>query len=490
MSELIPGYSLLGRSFDTFGTYTEKATESKQRLFDLSKPSKTTFTYAGKTYDLPVDTSATNVAKYAAQLNLFHSKSEVSEFFSAQAGIEGKYLAYSAQFDASYSSIAKTVDENYFGLFHERTDGYQLSMNEATVDYLTKEAQADLKNLPNVFNESTKAAFFQFFDRYGAFYVTSVTLGGRLYYNFSVKKSYVEKEQTLKAKVSGAYEGLLGAKANAKAKWNQSGKDFVDAESVSIHIVGGKPSSGLVQAPQFGENRSDLLGKWLDSVPSAPAAVEFGLAPLYRALPLGEKANALETATDAYTQAQLYLEATGARGGDPETNGTAVICGNHFSTPKYKLGGGALAIVVDRSKPQTPPLLEKSYDLSKDQDATLQQMYNDLNKYTDNEDVIVAMLWFGADIRSHPTPDLHGFMRSIGAGDGLTFWDKHIDPSYNPVDISYALVGVPGWRVGRALETYDSHGVYTSFEPVYPGTQLESFLKPENLQDVFRYTPT
>jgi hypothetical protein len=109
MADLILGYDYVGRGFDVFGAFDVKSLAQKQRLFDTATPSDQTYTLGTTVYAIPQNTAVLEVKSQGGQTVSFSQKSDVSEFFSIQAGIEGNYLAFSGAFEASFGSPASSL---------------------------------------------------------------------------------------------------------------------------------------------------------------------------------------------------------------------------------------------------------------------------------------------------------------------------------------------------------------------------------------------
>ena len=501
MVNLTPGNSYLGKGFNGFGAFDASATENMLSFFDTSVGSGRMWEdpYSGNTYELPENVNVLPVSESSLGYQSFRTRSDVSEFFSLKAGVAVDYLAFSGAFTADFQQIEKSVSDNQFGMGYACATGFELSLNKPVAEFLSETVlnDPDYKNMPDTFTEETRYLFFQFFERYGTHFVRSVQMGGRLSYSLSIAKSFNFSETQFKANLEAEYDAVWQAKANAETKWKQLSKVWVDNRQVSIHAIGG--DYNILQnlgKPNFGQNFHSSYESWLKSLNTQPGPMGFTLMGVEN-LFSGDKYNAVKQASIAYTQAHLYMNVQNAVGNWPSGNASIILNGQSLSTPPQD--PGITFIVLDRSVLQ--PIFQVDFPLpsvnqSKWPEYNLVQ--ENIQGYEGRSDVIIAMMWWGVNSAPYdpsysgglfPTEPVYSFLRACGAGAGLDQWAS-CSTSSTKSWVSYAIVGVPGWETGQALECFAAVPLNFPFEgPQFPGLTLQAFFKPEYIGQLFQYTP-
>ncbi|HEU5383671.1 MAG TPA: MAC/perforin domain-containing protein, partial [Ktedonobacteraceae bacterium] len=459
MVDLIPGYDYIGRGFDVFGTFDVRSLAQKQRLFNTSTPSEQTYTLGERAYTVPENTAVLEVKSQGGQTVFFSQKSDVSEFFSAQAGIEGNYLAFSGAFEAAFGSIAKSVSEYQFGMFYLTTDGFAVEVVEANEANLLPSVKADpdFANLPMEYTTDNEYLFFRFFAKYGTHFVRSVNLGGRLLYSVAIDKSYQFSQQDFETRLNAEYQATFGASANAQVEWKRVGEVWADHRKVMIDAVGGDTSllNGLKQS-EPPDNFNQYFESWLASLATAYGATNFALTGVDK-LFSGTQADAVRQAMLAYTQEHLFLQAQGGHLQN-QTGGSLILGGSALVEPDFS-GGGLSVAVLDRTSLE--PLFAADYSLSWQGQfghADYTRVEQDLAEFEGNSSLIVALLFWGQySIWGYPSQKLRNFLYSCGAGAGLDRWgDFSTSTSFE--SCCYTIVGVPGWTHDQALEVYVGGG--------------------------------
>jgi hypothetical protein len=490
MADLIPGYDYIGRGFDVFGPFDIRSLAQKERLFSTNIPSDQTYKRGDTVYTVPQNTAVLEVGTQGGQTVFFNQKSDVSQFFSAQAGIEGSYQAFSGAFDAAFGSIARSTSEYQFGMFYLMTEGFAVEVIEATPDQLLPAVKADpdFMNLPMQYTPDNKYLFFRFFDKYGTHFVRSVTLGGRLLYNVAIDKSSQFSQQDFETKLTAEYKATFGSAAYAQVEWQSVGETWATKRMVTIDVVGGDTSIlNSLRQSEPPDNFEQAFESWIASLPTAYGATNFSLSGIDR-LFSGAQADAVKQAMDDYTQQHIFLRAQD--GPDLNTTSGSIILSNSALSLVNSYAGLGVAI-IDRQN--LKPLFMKGYSIGsqsvgKNFDYT--QVLQDLAVYKGKSSIIVALLWWGtvADY-AYPSLDLRNFLYSCGAGDGLDRWGDAAILSLNSrplgVRFTYAIVGIPGWSHNQAIEGYAEKHI-----PPIPDLELQVFLKPEDVNQQLLYTPS
>lgn len=483
MSELVPGYPFLGIGFSSFGSYDISATDGMARLFDTSKPSFGTWTNpaTGVNYELPENVTAAEVESRSARSVVFNSRSELSEFLNLQAGVSGSYLSFSGALSAQYTGITKNTSEYEFGMAYAYSNGYTLRLNEAIWSLLLPAVQndPDIKALPPKYNADSQAAYFRVLEKYGAYFVDSVHMGGRLFYNGTIEKSFELSSNEVKASLSMEYAAVFDA--NAKGEWSKVNKTWAKNRSINIQSIGG--DTGILEAigqPAEGQSFAPAYSKWVASVGARPGPVGFSLREFASLFP-GDLADQMRSATKAFTTSSLRLEVEPVY--PPDHN--IILSGQTLLTP-VEPGRGTAGVAVIDSK--TLKVLAKDNFTKPFDDWKLwdyKELLATVAPYQGNPDTIFAIV-IGQDNSwaLYPSGPMHDLLLSIGAGAGLKQWTEPSGSGTAP-SAAYAIVGVPGSAPNSALEDVDLTAVNAG-----AGVDLYVPLRPNTTGSGVSYVPS
>lgn len=485
--DLVPGYADLGKGFNGFGKYSASSTDSMGRLFDTSKPGSNEWTNPSSNtqYTVPQNVSVGPQESREAQAVVFDGRSEMSSFFSAEAGVSGSFLSFSGSLNAGFETISKATSEYLFGMVYAFTEGYKLSITEATSENLAPEvlSDPDFTNLPDTYDASdatNQAAFFRFFEKYGTHFVSSITMGGRMFYNIWIQKSFRMNQTTFKADMSAEYDGVFSASASAKTKWEQTSADYANLRQVKIQALGGNEQTlNILPEPSKETSYAAQYKEWIDSVGARPSPVGFGLTGIEKIFSGAQYDSVLAAAQD-YSASNLTMQyfngaASLSVKGVPAFNPVQSASGLAFAAYDRK----TLEIVHSGTFPMT---LGGQYA---DGASVYNEAAKELAQFNGNGDVIVAlMVWdvvhSDADSFGYPTATMHDFIVSLGAGDGFARWS--VPTGSGPIGsagrrshLSYGIVGIPGSQPGTAFEDFNSN-----HQPeVSPEMSLVVYLRPE-----------
>ncbi len=481
MAELVPGYALIGLGFNGFSSYDENATKGMGRLFNPGTAGMDSWTnpVSGKVYTVPSNINVNPVEERESQTSVFDSRTELTEFFRAEAGVQGSYLSFSASLDASYESISKSLSEYVFGIANAFTSGYELSILEATRQHLAPELleDPDYKDLPLTYAPENRAKFFRFFERFGTHFVASVQMGGRIYYESWIKKSYGYNKKAVDSNLKLEFKGVF--KAKGSVDWNKVSENWVNSREVRIRATGGDEEIlNILGAPAKGESFAPRYNKWVGSVGSRPAAVRFSLTGIEQIFS-GAQHDAIREASKDYLSQTLRVQ-------NQQNSATIQVNGRPaFDAVSKKYGVGYA--IIDRSSLE---VIRSGY-YADQSSLDYNHLLSEVKKY-ENESVIFAFLFWNithsnAFMIAFPAK-LHDFLIGIGADEGLKKWTEPEASSpigssaISTYPFSYAVVGMLGARQGSALEDWDKNWPHASVD-------LEVFLKPESTPKGIVYLP-
>ncbi len=275
--------SFLGYGFDIYGDA------------NLSKGLKKSIV---KTNANVVSSAATTPTTYHA--DGYSSRSEVEEQFKAAVGVKYSGVAFSGEFDASYSSGEKDQTQSTYGLCDIVVPETISVLNNVNQHEWSDDftMDTDAKNLPDTF-EGNEEIFFGLFRNYGTHYVTQVTFGGRLRATSISEASDSYSQQDAAASMKAEYDALLSdASGEASTDWTHVNKDWFSSRSFDLVVLGGDPSL-VANAHAYGDSQQGEIKAWIASVAEKPDVAGFVLAPLSSLLS-GKQEAAMEKAMDAY----------------------------------------------------------------------------------------------------------------------------------------------------------------------------------------------
>jgi hypothetical protein len=223
----VPGTETLGWGFNIFGPYSTKSKTSL--LFDIKDGKRRWTELSTKiTYSLPDNVSqpaTDNQSPTTTSFTVFDGRSDVQQHFSSKAKLDANLVAdfgaFSGSFSAAFSSEARSANQYKYAIAETDASFWEVGLETESLDKLTESVRADIGQLPAAYSISQRGLFFAFFDKYGTHYISSVTVGGRLYYNVAVRKSYtsISDDGKIEAELNYEYLGVFGAKASASAQW-------------------------------------------------------------------------------------------------------------------------------------------------------------------------------------------------------------------------------------------------------------------------------
>nr|BFE57855.1 hypothetical protein GCM10020063_023810 [Dactylosporangium thailandense] len=458
----IPGAEVLGFGFNVFGEYDPSSRTSP--MFDVQYDASREWQSGGVTYLLPANAAFDPSGASYGEVSAFSSRQQFEQHFTAKVTTGGRYGFFSGEFTAQYNHLTTSDDDYQYGLLESYAKIWSLDLKDssarALADWVTEDP--DYQAVPDSFSDDNAHLFFRFFDKYGLYYITGVTVGSRIYYSSSVSKSYGYSEDEIKAKLKLEYKAVLTeARGEAQSDWKRVGRDWTNRREVRLYTLGGDSSILDALAPGFDDSFNDEYKRWQNSVAAKPAVVDFRLAAIAK-LFSGTKAIAVQQASDAYIRSRLYAESK---------TGTCLLSfnGRQLLPP----GGGDRVYgfqlaAIDREK--LTKAWAKSYSVRGDTSFTqYQARYDealmDLIPYRNDKYIVAFTTWsmFGVNC---PTEYFYEFLRELGAGPGLQDWagvrDLRLqDPTWGSADIAhcnYALVGVPGSGPGTGIESFSRAG--------------------------------
>jgi hypothetical protein len=490
---LLPGCMYLGLGYDLAGSFVIQGVQGMARLFDTGQPGPVEYAE----WSVPVNVRADTVGELAVETKVFESRADLAQSFAVRAGLKVGYMGFSGSVSASFESIAKQLSEYFYGMSSYYSTGYEVRLDQATMSHAAPEvlADPDFTDLPETYNpndQQNQSAFFRFFDKYGTVFVSSVRMGGRLFYNAWIDKSHRMTATDVQTAMKAEYAAVFNA--NAAVNWTTVDKRWVNNRQSSIQALGGDPTTlkGLSD-PKEGDSYETQYSAWVDSVPTNPAPVSFGLTDI-AILFSGSKADAVRQAAATYRGLQLTIRASFEASMIQLSGSPAALNSTSPTGAGFAVFNRANLSLIESGK------VESSLDGYGQSGGGYDTLTTPLMSYVGDSSVIVAILiWNSGDINSNwlsnPTPQLYDILHSLGASDGLAQWG-HPVPSNAPQShfgtgsmgawgkFSYAVVGIPDSQTGDALEDFER------VTKDHPSVDLPVLLRPQINGSTISYSPS
>ena len=468
---LIPGAEILGYGFNIFGEYSFNS--AIEPLFNLGAQT-TPYTYpeSGTVYQVPSNVSPPGGSSSSASAQSFSTASEFVDYFQAAASVSGSIGAFSANFSATYNTEQQNSSAYSWALVEGDYYAWHLQFiysPGALRGNIVKDP--DWQNLPSTFTPANAAQFYNFFQKFGTHFISSVACGGTLYYYFAVSQESGLTSSQISASAGAEYQGLISSvQAQADAFWSQCATNWTTSRQSFAQTV--PATTGVIDwinPPSGTYDQNGLFAGWKTSVVNNPSRAEFSLTTIDRIFS-GAQATAIQQAYAAYASNRAHLESYRDRTPTVLINGTPIVPAGGY--PSGEIAGWQL-IVLDGT---LRTVLNKFYTGNQSQpswpDPMFNQMSADLSPYAGNQEyVLVATTSYGDEGES-PNEEFYGLLKSFGAGAGLDAWmglGAH-GCSFGEA-IAYILVGRAGSQAG--CEAFTTERTSTA-----EGVTVDAFFQP------------
>jgi len=468
---LVPGAEILGYGFNIFGPYSFDS--AIQPLFNLGdKTTPYTYPASGITYQVPENVSPPGGSSSSATAHAFSTASEFVDYFQSSASVSGSVGAFSASFSATYSQQQQDSSAYSWALVEGDYYAWHLQLFYSP-EILRRNivSDPDWQDLPCSFTPDNASQFYNFFQKFGTHFISSVGCGGTLYYYFSVEQESHLNATQISASASAEYQGLIAStEAQANAYWSQCATNWTSSRQSFAQTV--PATTGVIDwinPPSGTYDSTGAFADWKTSVVDNPSRANFGLTTIDRVFS-GDKAIAIQQAYAAYASNLAHVESYRDRTPTVLINGKPIVPKGGYPTavtPGWQL------VVLDGTL-QT--VLDKFYAIDYSQpnwpDPTCRQMADDLIPYAgDREYQLVAVTSYGDEGMS-PNEELYGLLKSFGAGALLDAWmsaGAH-NCSWGEA-IAYILVG-------RAGDTAGCEAFTTERTSTNEGVMVNAFFNP------------
>jgi hypothetical protein len=493
MANLIPGATVLGRGFNIFGDYSN--TSLLAPLFDTTTP-EGTVTIGVQTYDVGNNTLVDKTSQTTGQAYSFSTRHQYEQHFATKAKIKGSYGALSGSFSAAFSQDSTSESEYSYGLFEADIQKWGLSLRDPSASKLSPSVTTDptFKDVPTTYKKENEYLFFRFFQKYGTHFVSTVPVGGRIYYTVATQKSFTTNQMEIDAKLSLEYKAVFfSVGGSVKTNWKSAGKDWYDSRRVNILTTGG--NSKLINSiiPSFDQGYNSLYESWVNSLDLEPSAINYSLQPVSTLFP-GNQGDAVAEAYLAYGNNHLLTESrfdfnSIVLSGKPINAPNIPPVNATYNYPTMTANDppitASLMHVVVFNRSTLEPVLNKAYAPAPSvYDNETQDIYQDVKPYEGDTNYMIAITtntYFGY---TFPKPEFYQFLQNSGAGGGLQKWENsyNYETEWHTNLINYTLIGVCGAGPGTGIDAI-THVVPGKNPSEAPPAKLAVFLRPAHVEE-------
>lgn len=452
----------MSAGFNIYGAYDLATSALQRRIFDPSKARK-------------VDSDIGPLPEYLSyrplpDSNFFNASGDGRESFqsrfAARATVDTSIGAFTGHIEATFGQqVAESSQYSFANLSFRDMHGNLVLDRLGDTQFLSQEFVNALAALPDRAEPANLDQFFDFFQRFGAYFVTQITLGGTLEYSVAVQQSTSLRATEIAAKVQAEYNSLFfSGKATAEMSSDQRWQSYRSHKTTNLRVKGG----GDVERALLNQVDTHSLdgmtpatvaayNKWLGTIASHPAVMNFQLTGIWEVC--GAKSRTVEDAFRQFGRMMrplLHIETrTVVPPGDTYTPG--VFLGGHLissepSHEPYHGFGGYRLVVIDRRHPGPDGVrLSRLYNLSSGDGSQYRQVFETMRGdlqhggFLDNNYFLV-LATFGMYNAYPPVPDFVRLLQEGGAGAQLDRWiadaaagagTSHITGAVN-----YVLVGI------------------------------------------------
>jgi hypothetical protein len=263
----------------------------------------------GKTYLIGEHVELTHKPVASTLIETFESIAEYDKKSSVQVNAKGKYGAFSAGFESTFTQQVSTLDEHYAGMRHETQQLWKLEIKNLESNLHPKFLEA-VKALPEFKEDlSTLDDFVDFFRRFGTDVVREVAAGGSVTYSVMIEKSVSTKKTDLDVAISVGYGTFV---ANASTQITEEQKNQARKQKVCIKTAGGPAKDAIQFDPNDPKNCHAAVVNWRANLSQAPLVIDIQLAPIDEFVPreYRKQQEAIKQARDWCLSYEAKIDAT------------------------------------------------------------------------------------------------------------------------------------------------------------------------------------
>jgi MAC/Perforin domain len=200
---------VLAQGYDVYGKYD--VTSVTMPLYDPVKAGTHPFTFLDKDYVLPSYVTGVEQTAAYVESDAASTREEFQNSLAIKAQVKAKYGAFSGQMASSYGREFTQNSEYSYAYYFANLPLAILTLSDIADTYLTDSFKARLEQLPERVGEENLDVFADFFEDYGAYVVSRVTLGAILQYYVAVSNTTQLTKQQISAQMELEYKGLFAS---------------------------------------------------------------------------------------------------------------------------------------------------------------------------------------------------------------------------------------------------------------------------------------
>jgi hypothetical protein len=455
--------SWMSAGFNIYGAYDLAASTLNRKIFDPAKaPAGDPDTPFGR---LPAYLSYRPIKISDFFFAGGDGRDSFQSNFASRASVDVSVGAFSGHVEAAYGRrVAESSQYAFANMSYREMLGNLTLEGLSDTRYLTDEFAQALKALPEKATAENLDRFSDFFQAFGAYFVSQITVGATLEYYVAVQQSSNMQATEISAKATAEYNALfVSGKVSAEMSSDQRWESYRKNKTASVKIKGGGDTERALLSQVDSASLDSMTPataqnyeKWLRSVSSNPAVMDFKLTGIWEVC--GAKRKAVEDAFRQYGRLMRPLLRVETRTvvGPSDTYTPGVFLGGSLvpaDVPAipYRGWGGYRLIVIDRRQPTIEGVrMSRLYNLAAGDGssyrAVFEQMARDLKSgsFIDNAYFIV-LASYGMLDSYPPTPEFVRILQEAGAGTQLANWlGKAVGIGTGSIkaDVNYILVGI------------------------------------------------
>jgi hypothetical protein len=463
----------LSAGFNIYGEYDLAQSTLRRRIFDPRKAPLGEDSPFGR---LPAYMAYRPVKTTDFFLASGDDRDSFQGKFAARASVDTSVGAFSGHVEAAYGQqVAESSQYSYANMSFRSLLGNLVLEGLAKSEYLSDDFLAALNALPERAEAGNLPQFSDFFQTYGAYFVSQISVGATLEYYVAVRHTETMKAVQISAKMEAEYNGLfVSGKASAEMSSDQEWKSYRQSKKASIIIKGGgdleRDTLAKVDAKSLDSmspTTVERYDKWLATVSSNAAVMDFRLTGVWEVC--GKKRKAVEDAFREYGHMMrplLHVETS-----------TVVAAGTGYTPGVFLAGtlipaeavldhgwGGYRMVVIDRRNPSPAGVrLSKLYSVLSGDGSQYGRVFDAMaadlasGGFVD-ERYFLVLASFGTLNAFPPVPAFIRQMQQAGAGQQLDNWIASaaggIGTAHITGDVNYILVGIMKSGPGAGIELF------------------------------------
>lgn len=454
--------SWLSAGFNIYGAYDLATSTLNRKIFDPAKaPAGDEDTPFGR---LPAYLSYRPIKNS----DFFHASGDgrdsFQSSFAARASVDVSVGAFSGHVEAAYGrQVAESSQYAFANISYREMLGSLTLEGLADSRYLTDEFAAALAALPDKAIPENLERFSDFFQAFGAYFVSQITVGATLEYYVAVQQSSNMLATEISAKATAEYNALfVSGKVSAEMSSDQRWESYRKKKTASLRIKGGGDTERALLSQVDATSQDSMSPStaknyeaWLRSVAANPAVMDFRLTGIWEVC--GAKRKAVEDAFRQYGRLMrplLQVETkTIVQPGESYTPGIflggSLVPADPPAIP-YRGWGGLRLAVIDRRRPTADGVrMSKVYNMPAGDGSSYRAFFDQVHKDLKsggfvNEAYFIVLATFGWLDAFPPTPEFVRTMQEAGAGTQLATWLEsapQVGTGAIKADVNYILVG-------------------------------------------------